>query len=133
MRVTRDLSDPRGLLVAGGTLVANLLLQVPWPAALLAAMAVVFAFVLFRRLWPSRSPAPRDDVGLAGSLSRREMEIAVLVGSLSNKEIATRLFISERTVDNHVQHIFNKLGVHTRAQIAVWTATHSSRGSNRPE
>ena len=61
------------------------------------------------------------------------MEIAVLVGTLSNKEIATRLFISERTVDNHVQHIFNKLGLHTRAQIAVWAATRSSRGSNRPE
>lgn len=53
----------------------------------------------------------------------------MLVGSLSNKEIAGRLFIAERTVDNHVQHIFNKLGVHTRAQIAVWASRLDSRAS----
>ena len=38
----------------------------------------------------------------------------------SNKEIGVRLFISERTVDSHVRSILNKLGVNTRAQIAVW-------------
>ena len=38
----------------------------------------------------------------------------------SNKEIGTRLFISERTVDSHVRSILNKLGVNSRAQIAVW-------------
>ena len=38
----------------------------------------------------------------------------------SNKQIGARLFISERTVDSHVRSILNKLGVNSRAQIAVW-------------
>jgi hypothetical protein len=60
------------------------------------------------------------------------MEIAVQVGSLSNKEIAARLFISERTVDSQVPHIFNKLGVHTRAWIAV-CADDLALGSRGPQ
>jgi DNA-binding CsgD family transcriptional regulator len=38
--------------------------------------------------------------------------------SNSNKQIGSRLFISERTVDSHVRSILNKLGFNTRAQIA---------------
>ncbi|HEV2028912.1 MAG TPA: LuxR C-terminal-related transcriptional regulator [Candidatus Dormibacteraeota bacterium] len=54
-------------------------------------------------------------------LSRREHEIAALVvEGLTNREIATRLFISERTVDGHLEHVREKLGVNTRAQIAAW-------------
>ena len=56
-------------------------------------------------------------------LSRREREVAQLVaGGLSNREIATRLFLSERTVDNHVQHILDKLGFRSRVQVAAWLA-----------
>ncbi len=54
-------------------------------------------------------------------LSRRELEIARLVAEgLTNREIATRLFISERTVDGHLEHVREKLGVNSRAQIAAW-------------
>ncbi len=54
-------------------------------------------------------------------LSRRELEIARLVAEgLTNRDIATRLFISERTVDGHLEHVREKLGVNTRAQIATW-------------
>jgi DNA-binding CsgD family transcriptional regulator/sugar lactone lactonase YvrE len=54
-------------------------------------------------------------------LSRREMEIARLVADgLTNRGIAGRLFISERTVDGHLEHIREKLGVNTRAQVAAW-------------
>ena len=38
----------------------------------------------------------------------------------SNKEIADILGISLRTVQNHVAHIFDKLGLHSRAGVAVW-------------
>lgn len=39
---------------------------------------------------------------------------------LTNKEIASRLFISERTADGHLEHIREKLGVNTRAQVTAW-------------
>jgi non-specific serine/threonine protein kinase len=56
----------------------------------------------------------------AGLLTRREQEIADLVASgLSNREIAARLFISKRTVDAHVEHIFGKLEISSRVQLTV--------------
>ena len=60
--------------------------------------------------------------GVVGSgLSGREAEVAAGVHQgLSNREIAERLVLSVRTVDSHVQHILVKLGVSSRAQIAVW-------------
>ena len=73
-----------------------------------------------------------DRVGLrtaptAGGLSRRELEVAGLVAEgLSNKQIATRLFISERTVTTHVGNILNKLGFDSRVQIASWVGTSGS-------
>jgi len=60
----------------------------------------------------------------AGPLGKRETEVARLVADgLSNKQIGTRLFISEHTVDSHVRGILNKLGVNSRAQIAAWMAS----------
>jgi predicted ATPase/DNA-binding CsgD family transcriptional regulator len=57
----------------------------------------------------------------AGPLAKREVEVATLIAEgLSNKQIAARLFISERTVATHVGHILNKLGFNSRAQIAGW-------------
>ena len=54
-------------------------------------------------------------------LSRREMEVARLVAEgLTNREIAGRLFLSERTVDGHLEHVREKLNVNTRAQVAAW-------------
>ena len=54
-------------------------------------------------------------------LTRREKEIAGLVtDGLGNREIAERLFLSKRTVDSHLEHIFTKLGFTSRAQLASW-------------
>jgi DNA-binding CsgD family transcriptional regulator len=62
----------------------------------------------------------------AGPLAKREVEVAGLVADgLSNKQIAARLFISERTVATHVGHILNKLGFNSRAQIAIWISSNS--------
>jgi predicted ATPase/DNA-binding CsgD family transcriptional regulator len=56
-----------------------------------------------------------------GPLTGREHEIALLVAAgLSNREIAHRLVISKRTVDAHIEHIFTKLGVSSRVQLATW-------------
>jgi len=55
-------------------------------------------------------------------LTPREREVAVLVArGASNRGIAARLFISERTAQTHVQHILDKLGFTSRTQIAAWT------------
>ena len=54
-------------------------------------------------------------------LSHREEQVARLVTEgLSNREIGKRLYISERTVASHIEHILNKLNFGSRAQIAAW-------------
>jgi predicted ATPase/DNA-binding CsgD family transcriptional regulator len=59
-----------------------------------------------------------------GPLSRRELEVAGLVADgATNAQVASRLFISERTVESHMASIFNKLGFDTRLQVARWFAS----------
>ena len=66
-------------------------------------------------------------------LTRRETEVAALVAEgLTNREIAARLFISERTAESHVEQIRNKLGFHSRTQIAVWFAETGVGGRTAP-
>lgn len=56
-----------------------------------------------------------------GTLSARERDVASGIHrGLSNREIADELVLSVRTVDTHVQRIFAKLGVASRAQVAAW-------------
>ncbi|MEV6443909.1 LuxR C-terminal-related transcriptional regulator [Amycolatopsis sp. NPDC051716] len=67
-------------------------------------------------------------------LTRRESEIARLVATgLSNREIAVRLVIAQRTAETHLQHILNKLDLANRTQVAVWVnerlASRTGRGS----
>jgi DNA-binding CsgD family transcriptional regulator len=67
---------------------------------------------------------------LATVLSKREREVAALVArGLTNREIAQTLFLSERTAENHVQHILTKLGLGSRVQIAAWAV---SEGMSSP-
>ena len=55
-----------------------------------------------------------------GNLTKREVRILKLVASgNTNKQIANRLLVSEKTVKNHLNHIYRKLGVKNRAQAAV--------------
>jgi DNA-binding NarL/FixJ family response regulator len=55
-------------------------------------------------------------------LSRREQQVAQLVArGLTNRQIAEELFVSERTAENHVQHILTKLSLNNRTQIATST------------
>ena len=56
------------------------------------------------------------------------LSLAITAG-MSNREIARKLFLSERTVDNHVQHLLNKLNFHSRAQIAAWVERQRTAGS----
>ncbi len=64
-------------------------------------------------------------------LSRRETEVAVLIAEgLSNRAIAERLVLSDRTVEHHVAAIFGKLGLRSRAQLAA--AMSRQRSSPSP-
>ena len=65
-------------------------------------------------------PPPAEDRAFA-TLSPREREVlALLAAGLGNAAIGSRLAISEKTVRNHVSHVFDKLGVWTRAQAIVF-------------
>jgi predicted ATPase/DNA-binding CsgD family transcriptional regulator len=69
-------------------------------------------------LWPARDREPPRPAGLP--LTARELEVAELIGrGMTNRQIAARLFIAERTADTHVSHILAKLGCTSRAQVAA--------------
>jgi predicted ATPase/DNA-binding CsgD family transcriptional regulator len=56
-------------------------------------------------------------------LTRRQLEIARLIAEdLTNRQIADRLFLSERTVETHITNILNKLGLNSRVQLSRWLA-----------
>jgi DNA-binding NarL/FixJ family response regulator len=117
----RELRDPTGLGLAAITGAGNWALGVQLPLAIAAALAVLAVKVGAGLAWPRRAARDRSGPGASSSITRRELEIAQLItAGLSNKEIARKLFLSERTVDNHVQHLLNKLNFHSRAQIAAW-------------
>jgi HD-GYP domain-containing protein (c-di-GMP phosphodiesterase class II) len=70
-------------------------------------------------------PARRRDNLRPGGLSEREIEVARLVAAGgSNQEIADRLVISRRTAEHHVQNIYAKLGVSSRAALALFAHQH---------
>jgi len=61
-----------------------------------------------------------------GPLSRRQAEVTKLVAAgMTNREIARRLFLSERTVESHLDHIRNKLGFRSRTEVATWAVTRA--------
>ena len=62
----------------------------------------------------------------ASPLSPRETEVASLIGrAMTNRQIAERLVLSERTVETHVRSILAKLGYTTRTEIATWSVRSS--------
>src|SRR5262245_45758893 len=91
--------------------------------------------------WPwsaARSPRPAQPQASRAAprqsaLTPREREVASLVAEgLSNREIARRLVIAERTAEFHVTQILNKRGFHSRAQIAAWVAAQSQLREPEP-
>jgi DNA-binding CsgD family transcriptional regulator len=67
-----------------------------------------------------RGPGP-------GGLSRREMEVArLVVEGCTNQQIAERLYLSIRTVETHLSHIFAKLGVNSRVAVVNALTQHSA-------
>jgi DNA-binding CsgD family transcriptional regulator len=69
---------------------------------------------------------------LHGGLSNREFEIAGLVAAgRSNRQMATELFLSERTVETHISHIFSKLQVGSRVDVAMWYSSRKAATGRR--
>ena len=76
--------------------------------------------------------AGRARAGGPAGLTARESEVlALLAEGLSNKSIARRLDISPKTVGNHVEHIYTKLGVSNRAGAAMEAMAHGLVGRSR--
>jgi len=88
--------------------------------AVLAVQGAVMGPALLPPDQPSPSPA-KSAPPYPNDLTAREVEVLRLVAAgLSNQEIADTLVLSERTVNSHLVHIFNKLGVNSRAAAAAF-------------
>ena len=62
---------------------------------------------------------------LEKGLTNREIEVSELVSKgLSNKEVGSQLFITERTVKAHLINLYAKLNLHSRAQLIVFCLPH---------
>jgi DNA-binding CsgD family transcriptional regulator len=62
-------------------------------------------------------------------LTARQLEVAGLVSrGLTNREIATRLGIDERSAEGHVERIRQRLGFRSRAQVAAWYSAQPEVG-----
>ena len=94
------------------------------------------AYALQQSPPPSQPPTPATSgtptgagPGPVAALTPRELQVARLIaGGRSNKQIAAALVISQRTAENHVEHILAKLGFTSRAQVAAWTAASQPDG-----
>jgi DNA-binding NarL/FixJ family response regulator len=70
-------------------------------------------------------PPPKVRTAWPAGLSDREVEVLRLVArGLSNRAIAGRLYVSPRTAEHHVQHIYTKIGASTRAAAALFAMEH---------
>jgi DNA-binding CsgD family transcriptional regulator len=127
------LNGARGFAVEATVLLAEVLADRDAPgdaaeAADLAGRASTDAGILGMVPWAARAgkltAQPQPQGRAAGPLTAREEEVAELVSrGLTNRAIAAALVVSERTAQNHVQHILTKLGFSARSQIAAWVVS----------
>jgi DNA-binding NarL/FixJ family response regulator len=84
---------------------------------------------LLKGVDPERIP------GRNPTLSERELEVIRLIAlGLTNRQIAGQLQLSEKTIKNHVSHIFRKLKITARTQAAIHAISHNMlRAGDRPE
>ena len=75
--------------------------------------------------------SPTTHQARPGGLSRREIEVLRLVADgRTAREIATQLFISTRTAEHHIQHVYTKIGVTGRAAATRWAVAHQVIDAN---
>lgn len=69
---------------------------------------------------PPAEERPSTGDAVIATLTARETQVArMLAEGLTNRQIAQKLVIAQRTVETHIEHIFTKLGVNSRTQVAV--------------
>jgi len=67
-------------------------------------------------------------------LSKRENEVFnLLVQGMSNRQISIHLCVSEKTVEKHITSIYQKIGVHSRAEAIIWEINHRNDGRDFPQ
>ena len=71
-----------------------------------------------------RGERKRPSAGWAALTPTERDVVRLLREGLSNKDIASRLFVSPRTVETHLTHIYTKLGLKSRVQLAQEAARH---------
>jgi DNA-binding CsgD family transcriptional regulator len=99
--------------------------QIADPAALRRAREAAAAADLAEILEAAAHAAPSAHGDGNVVLSHRELEVVSLLAvGRSNRQIAEALGVSQRTVDAHLDHVRNKLGLRTRVQIARWVLGH---------
>jgi DNA-binding CsgD family transcriptional regulator len=80
---------------------------------------------------PSQARAGNAQARKPDALTPRQMEIARLIArGYTNQRIADALVLTPGTVANHVQHILDRLGLHSRTQVAVWFSRLAGRSSD---
>ena len=72
----------------------------------------------------ARSPPRRSGGGPAGLTARETQVLRLIADGATTREISEQLFISAKTADNHIQHIYTKLGVTNRAAATRWALDH---------
>jgi DNA-binding CsgD family transcriptional regulator len=78
---------------------------------------------------PARRPRPAPPGRPAAALTARQLQVAALVAEgLTNRQIAERLGIEERSAEGHLERIRQRLGVGSRAQVAAWWARRAGAG-----
>lgn len=91
--------------------------------AVVVALARIAAESIVNARRPGDSPAPASDWNPFEGLTEREVAIIALIAEgLSNREIAGRLFLAEKTVKNYVSVILGKLGMQRRTQAALYAS-----------
>ena len=86
-----------------------------------AASYAVHQIDLARR---ALTTAGQDPAGAAGLTARETQVLRLIAGGASTREISEQLFISAKTADNHIQHIYTKLYVTNRAAATRWAFDH---------
>jgi DNA-binding CsgD family transcriptional regulator len=86
-----------------------------------AALSTLEAIAYARR---GHSDRKRPATGWSALTPTEHDVVRLVTEGLANKDIATRLFVSPRTVQSHLTHVYNKLGVNSRVQLAQEAARH---------